>query len=93
MVTVVAERWVCIYIHSVCIYIYMVLYCAILFFFHVYLKFSIIKSLRKRRRKRMNGRRGRDREDLQYATLYKMPSRNRALISYPEVRKEYYSYE
>ena len=41
----------------------------------------------------MNGRRGRDREDLKHGTIYKMPSRNRALISYPEVRKEYYSYE
>ena len=41
----------------------------------------------------MNRRRGRDREDLQYGTNYKMPSRNMALISYPEVRKKYCFYE
>ena len=41
----------------------------------------------------MNRRRDKDREDLQYRTIYKMPDRNRTMISYPEVRKEYYYYE
>lgn len=89
--TFVAERWVYIYLYGALLCYSFFLSCVFEVFHNN--KFSIIKSLRRRRKKRMNGTRGRDRDDLQYGTIYKMPSRNRALISYPEVRKEFYSYE